>query len=324
MNKNEARYKYIYGPVPSRRLGRSLGVDLLPFKVCSYDCIYCQLGRTKQKTVLRKEYVPTSEVIEEIRRKIHENCEMDFISFAGSGEPTLHSGLKEIILSIKEMTKIPVAVLTNGSLLYLEEVSDALMNADVVIPSLDAGTRTGFLKVNRPCPSIDFEKMCEGIVEFSKNFTGKVWLEVMVVKGYNDRDEEIAKIASFANRMKVDKIQLNTVVRPPAERFAEPASEDELLRLKKYFQGEVEVIGTVKKALEAPSNVQQKDLEDRILALIRRRPVTLEDIGIGLSLRNAEVAKAVTNLLGKKMIRVQLKGGKSYYIEDDERRKKSR
>jgi len=324
MNKNEARYKYIYGPVPSRRLGRSLGVDLLPFKVCSYDCIYCQLGRTKQKTVLRKEYVPTSEVIEEIRRKIHENCEMDFISFAGSGEPTLHSGLKEIILSIKEMTKIPVAVLTNGSLLYLEEVSDALMNADVVIPSLDAGTRTGFLKVNRPCPSIDFEKMCEGIVEFSKNFTGKVWLEVMVVKGYNDRDEEIAKIASFVNRMKVDKIQLNTVVRPPAERFAEPASEDELLRLKKYFQGEVEVIGTVKKALEAPSNVQQKDLEDRILALIRRRPVTLEDIGIGLSLRNAEVAKAVTNLLGKKMIRVQLKGGKSYYIEDDERRKKSR
>jgi wyosine [tRNA(Phe)-imidazoG37] synthetase (radical SAM superfamily) len=324
MNKNEAKYKYIYGPVPSRRLGRSLGVDLLPFKVCSYDCIYCQLGRTKQKTVLRKEYVPTSEVIEEIRRKIHENCEMDFISFAGSGEPTLHSGLKEIILSIKEMTKIPVAVLTNGSLLYLEEVSDALMNADVVIPSLDAGTRTGFLKVNRPCPSIDFEKMCEGIVEFSKNFTGKVWLEVMVVKGYNDRDEEIAKIASFVNRMKVDKIQLNTVVRPPAERFAEPASEDELLRLKKYFQGEVEVIGTVKKALEAPSNVQQKDLEDRILALIRRRPVTLEDIGIGLSLRNAEVAKAVTNLLGKKMIRVQLKGGKSYYIEDDERRKKSR
>jgi len=314
LSEDEKKYKYIYGPVASRRLGRSLGVDLLPFKVCSYDCIYCQVGRTKRKSIDRIEYVPTSEVIEEIRRKVEEDVNIDIITFAGSGEPTLHEGLKEIISSIKRFTRIPVAVLTNGSLLYLEEVRNALMDADLVIPSLDGGSRTTFLKVNRPSPSIDFENMCEGLINFSKDFKGKVWLEVMVVKGYNDTDEEMAKIASIANRMKVEKIQLGTVVRPPAEQFVERVSDEELLRLGRHFQAKVEVIGTGTTALQTSSSVTEKDLEDRILALIRRRPVTLEEISIGLSLGTVEVEKAVTNLLGKKMIRVQVKEAKSYYL----------
>jgi wyosine [tRNA(Phe)-imidazoG37] synthetase (radical SAM superfamily) len=318
MTNSEMKYKYIYGPVPSRRLGRSLGVDLLPFKICSYDCIYCQLGRTKEKTILRKEYVKTSDVIEEIRRKISEGSEMDFITFAGSGEPTLHKNLKEIILRIKEMTKTPVAVLTNGSLLYLQEVADALLNADVVIPSLDAGSKTVFLKVNRPAPTISFEKMCEGIINFSKIFNGKFLLEIMVVKGFNDSDEEIKKIAFYANQMKIDKIQLNTVIRPPAESFAKPLSQQELIRLQKYFKAEVEIIGSVEKAIQASLDVPQEDLENRIVELTRRRPVTLEDISIGLSVKNAEVAKVVTNLLNKKKIKVQLKEGKSYYIGNSE------
>ncbi|NMB98658.1 MAG: radical SAM protein [Thermoanaerobaculaceae bacterium] len=314
MKDSEIKFKYIYGPVPSRRLGKSLGVDLLPFKICSYDCIYCQLGKTKEKTILRKEYVPTSEVLKEIKRKISEKCEMDFITFAGSGEPTLHKNLKELILGIKEMTKTPVAVLTNGSLFYLKEVSDALINADVVIPSLDAGSKKSFLKVNRPSPSVDFDKMCEGLINFSKIFKGSFLLEIMIVKGLNDSEEEIEKISSLANQMKIEKIQLNTVVRPPAELFAKPVSEEELNGLKKYFNAKVEIIGSVEKIIEASLSLPGKDLENRIVELTKRRPVTLEDISAGLSVKIAEAAKAVTNLLNKKEIKEQIKESKSYYI----------
>lgn len=311
-------FKYIYGPVPSRRLGRSLGIDLLPSKICSYDCIYCQLGRTIQKTIFRKEYVPTNDVLKEIKRKILENCEMDVITFAGSGEPSLHKNLKELILGVKEMTKTPIAVLTNGSLLYQKEVSDALINADIVIPSLDAGSRNTFLKVNRPSPSIDFQKMCEGLVNFSKIFKGNFWLEIMVVKGYNDGYKELEKISTLVDQMKVSKIQLNTVVRPPAEQFAEPVTEDQLESIRKFFKTEVEIIEKVDNKVQSSLGSQQEELENRIVALTKRRPVTIEDISEGLSVKIAEVAKAVTNLLSKNRIKRQIKEGKSFYTGNNQ------
>ena len=162
----EKDFKHVFGPVPSRRLGRSLGVDLVPFKTCSYDCIYCQLGRTTKKTIERKEYAPLGEVLDEVGRKLAETARPDFITLSGSGEPTLHARLHELVAGIREMTGIPLAVLTNGSLLWDEAVRDALAGVDLVIPSLDAGTPRAFARVNRPHHGVSFEKMLGGLIDF--------------------------------------------------------------------------------------------------------------------------------------------------------------
>lgn len=316
MQSIKSKYKYIYGPVFSRRLGKSLGIDLLPYKICTYDCIYCQLGRTKTKTTLRKEYVPTEEVLEEIEQKFYENSDFDFVTFAGSGEPTLHLNLSNLISSVKKFTTKPVAVLTNGSLLYLKEISDSLLNADLVIPSLDAGSKDTFLRINRPSPSITFERMTEGLITFSKKFKGDLWLEIMLVKDFNDSAEEIKLMSQIANIIKPQRIQLNTVARPPAERFAMPLCLEKLKEISQYFSVKTEIIGIHNNDIEGSLTCLQKDLEERILALAIRRPVTIEDISNGLSVKPPEVVKVVANLLNKKKLKEKFNEGKTFYITE--------
>ena len=189
------RYRHLYGPVPSRRLGRSLGVDLVPFKVCTYDCIYCQIGKTTDKTLLRKEYIPVEEILEELRCFFDgEGSSVDYISLGGSGEPTLHSGLGSIIKGIKALTSIPVAVITNGALLSEEEVRKDLLQADVVLPSLDAASQEVFARINRPCFGFSVEEVIEGQVEFRKIYKGKIWLEILFCKGVNDTRGELLRM----------------------------------------------------------------------------------------------------------------------------------
>ena len=171
---NKQKLKHVFGPVPSRRLGRSLGIDLVPYKVCSFDCVYCQLGLTTNKTMERKEYIPLKEIIADLDRKLAENCEFDYITLSGSGEPTLHSRLGEVIEAIKRRTNKPLAVLTNGSLLWDSEVREAIADADVVMPSLDAGNQTLFEAVNRPCDGLSLEKIVDGLAKFTQTFKGKI------------------------------------------------------------------------------------------------------------------------------------------------------
>ena len=170
--------KYLYGPVPSRRLGLSLGVDIVPFKVCTLDCIYCQLGRTSEKTMERKDYVDVEAVLAELRAKLVEGLEADFITISGSGEPTLNAGLGQLIEGIKKITNIPVAVLTNGTLLTNQSVRADCARADVVMPSLDAGDDQTFRKVNRPHKDISIENLIAGLCAFRNEFAGQMWLEV--------------------------------------------------------------------------------------------------------------------------------------------------
>ena len=174
-------YRHVYGPVPSRRLGRSLGIDLVPFKTCTYDCVYCQLGRTTNKTIDRQEYVPIKDVLTELEQKLAAGDIPDYISLAGSGEPTLNLGIGRLIAEIKSLTDIPVAILTNGSLLWMPDVQDALMAADLVLPSLDAGDEHLFQYVNRPHEEISFERMVDGIATFTRRFPGEVWLEILLL-----------------------------------------------------------------------------------------------------------------------------------------------
>ncbi len=294
----DGAFKHVYGPVHSRRLGRSLGVDLVPFKVCTYDCIYCQLGRTTEKTLARKEYVPTAEVVEEIGRKLSSGQRPDYISIAGSGEPTLHAGIGDVIDFIKGATDIPVAVITNGSLLWMPEVSRALMAADLVIPSLDAGDEQLFRKVNRPHPGISFERIVDGIASFTKEFKGEVWLEVFLLDGLTGTLPEVKKIAALVERVAPARVQLNTVARPTAEVYAEAVAKEEMEKLAGYFPGKVEIISEAAGCDSTTSSVAPS-AEVEIAELLRRRPCTVEGIAKGLGMSPNEALKHVNSLVGR-------------------------
>jgi len=300
--------EYIFGPVPSRRLGRSLGVDLVPFKTCTYDCIYCQLGRTTNKTMQRKEWVPIDIVIDQLKAKL--SSKPDYITLSGSPEPTLFSRLEELISMIKSVTDIPVAVLTNGSLLWLPDVRDSLKPADLVIPSLDAGSNQIFQYVNRPHLSISFSKMLKGLVKFRDEYTGEYWLEVFLLAGITTPEMEINRLKTCINSICPDKVQINTVTRPPAEAFAEPVSEKQLEVIAERLYKNSEVIADY-------SGVhKQQDFAARredVLTLLKRRPCSIEDIAAGLGIHRNEAVKYVEELSSEGKIESKPQNQQLYY-----------
>lgn len=301
---------HIYGPVPSRRLGFSLGIDIIPYKICSFDCVYCQLGRTTNKTVKRDDYVPKEEVLSQVKEAVASKKRIDYLTFSGSGEPTLNSGIGYLIREIKRFTKIPVAVLTNGSLLFIKDLQEEIREADLVVPSLDAGTQKTLGKINRPHPSINIEKIVKGLLDFRKVFKGKIWLEIMLVKGINDFKEEIEEMKGIVKRVNPDKVQLNTVVRPPSEDFAKPLTFEDLKKIRDVFGKGCEIIAGFKGKRE---EAYIQDIEGEILNLIRRRPVTLTDISTSLGIHQNEVIKYLQVLEEKGAIKVKRYGNERYY-----------
>jgi wyosine [tRNA(Phe)-imidazoG37] synthetase (radical SAM superfamily) len=299
---------HVFGPVPSRRLGRSLGVDLVPFKTCSYDCIYCQLGRTTCKTVERKEWVPMDAVLDEFKQKLASRP--DYITLSGSGEPTLHSRLGEIIEHIRAMSDVPVAVLTNGSLLWQKAVRAELALADVVMPSLDVGDELLFQAVNRPHPEVTFEKLVSGLEQFRGEFSGECRLEVLLLAGHTAPRKHVKKIAEWVHRIQPDRVQLNTAIRPPAEEFAVPVPQARLIELARLFNPKAEVIAEYRrkrKRLTTDANQQA------ILDLLWRRPCTEADVGGGLAMRSIEVAKHLADLEVAGQVVSQKHGNCVYY-----------
>jgi wyosine [tRNA(Phe)-imidazoG37] synthetase (radical SAM superfamily) len=292
-------FRYVFGPVPSRRLGRSLGVDLVPFKTCTYDCIYCQLGRTTNKTVRRRQFVPLNSVLSELKAALATGPCPDFVTLAGSGEPTLHSGVKELIPAIKQLTKVPVAVLTNGSLLWDRRVRATLAEADVVIPSLDAGDEALFRYVNRPHPSLSFRKMTAGIEAFAREFPGRLWLEVFLLGGVTGLEAGVAKIAAAARRIDPERVQLNTIARPPAETFALPLSRERLEHFTHMFDVPTEVVADYR---GAEVHTEAKARAAAILGLLLRRPCTTGDIAVGLGLNVNEVLKCLVVLMRRNAV----------------------
>lgn len=283
----------VYGPVPSRRLGFSLGIDLFPGKTCSFDCVYCQLGKSGKKTSVRKEYVPAARVLEDVKKALAKGQCIDHITFSGSGEPTLHAGIGAIIKAIKKGTNVPVAVLTNASLLSLKEVRAGLKAADVVVPSLDAALPAVWKKVNRPLPSLSLDAIVSGLAAFKKSFKGRVWLEVMLVKGLNDKPEHIQALKKAIARVKPDKVQLNTVTRPPAEKSAAPLTLAELESIRRRLGGNTEVVAGFREKKQTAGNRRLKEV---LFGLIRRRPVTLEDMTSALG-ESRDAVRAHLDLL---------------------------
>lgn len=269
------------------------------YKTCTYDCVYCQLGRTTNKTIERKEYIKIEDILAELDVKLGVDPEPDYISLAGSGEPTLNLRISDLIEKIKGMTKIPVAVITNGALLWREEVRDALIGADLVLPSLDAADGAMFRYVNRPQEDIAFAKMISGIDNFIGAFPGSVWLEVFLLAGVTAIPAEVEKFAVLVGKLRPERVQLNTVYRPPAEDFAEAVSVEQLKDFQNYFTGNVEII------VEYPSGPspagETVSAEADIMALLKRRPCTLQDVSAGLALSPMTVMKELNTLcrLGK-------------------------
>jgi len=307
-SSNHNKREYVYGPVPSRRLGRSLGVDLVPFKTCTYDCIYCQLGRTTNKTTQRKKWVPIDIVIDQLKAKL--SSKPDYITLCGSSEPTLFSRLEELIPRIKNITDIPVAVLTNGSLLWLSEVSSSVGLADLVIPSLDAGCNQMFQYVNRPHKGITFDKMLEGLIKFWNEYSGKYWLEVFLLADVTTPEIEINRLKTCISSIHPDKVQVNTVTRPPAEDFAERVPEKQLNVLTTRLYERAEVIAEYSDIHKQGDFCAQRN---DVLTLLKRRPFCVDDIAAGLGLHRNEVVKYVEELSSEGKIEAKPKKQRLYY-----------
>jgi len=304
-------FKYLYGPVPSRRLGRSLGIDLVPHKVCTYDCIYCQIGNTTDKTLTRKEYVPIKAVLKEVKRFLEdETSSIDHLSLSGSGEPTLHSKIRLLIEGIKAMTSIPIAVLTNGSLLYEEGIRQDLLRAEIVLPSLDAVSPEVFTKINRPRSGLSIEKVIEGMVEFRKVYKDQIWLEILFCKGVNDSKEELLKTKKVVDRIQPDRIHLNTVVRPPSEKWAVSLNQKEMEEIRAFFGVKASIISEFD---PHPSSVLKKDIKEEILKILRRRPLSLADLSKGMGIPQNELDKYVKPLTREGKIQTRIFSGSIYY-----------
>lgn len=311
-----AAFHHVYGPVPSRRLGRSLGVDGLTFKTCSFDCVYCQLGHTTAHTIERKEYVPTAAILEEIRRKLTNGDRPDYISFAGSGEPTLHAGLGDIIRGIKSMSDVPVVVFTNGSLLWMPGVREDLAQADVVIPSLDGGDAALLDKVNRYAAPLTFDQILDGLYHFRDEYAGQIWLEVMLLGGISDHDAAVDAIAAHAVRIRPDKVQINSVCRPPAESWARPVAGPRLLEIRQRFASvlscPVEIIAEHLDDM-AHASFRTQIREEDILALIERRPCTAAGTAAGLNIHVTEAIKHLEMLVADGKAVTHIQDGETFY-----------
>jgi wyosine [tRNA(Phe)-imidazoG37] synthetase (radical SAM superfamily) len=304
-------YLHLYGPVPSRRLGRSLGIDLVPHKICTYDCIYCQIGNTTEKTLARKEYVPVKEIMEEVERFLKEGtASIDYLSLSGSGEPTLHSQICSVIEGIKAITSIPVAVITNGSLLYEEEIRQDLLHADIVLPSLDAVSSEVFMKINRPRPGFSTEKVIEGLVEFRKAFKGQIWLEILFCKGVNDGKEELLRMKKVIDRIQPDRIHLNTVVRPPSEKWAVPLNQKEMEEIRAFFGEKASIISEFDRH---PPVVSERDIKEEILRILKRRPLSLTDLSKGMGITREELEAYLNPLIQEGKIQPRPFGDSIYY-----------
>lgn len=305
--------RYLYGPVPSRRLGFSLGIDIVPLKVCTLDCVYCQLGRTTKKTIERKDFVPIEAVLAELKEKLAEGIEVNYITISGSGEPTLHNRLGELIGGIKKITDIPVALLTNGTLLYRADVRADCAKADVVLPSLDAGDEQTFQKINRPHKDISIEKLISGLCTFRKEFTGQMWLEVFLAEGLNTDNEQITKIKDAIKRIRPDKVQLNTAVRPTAEPYVKRLTVEKLQAIAERLGENCEVVAEF--PIRHYKEHTEKKAED-VLSMLKRRPCSLNDICSGLNISSDEALKHLGHLQQQWLINSEKKGKITFFKAD--------
>lgn len=308
-------FKYIFGPVPSRRLGRSLGINAIPSKICSMNCIYCEVGKTKALTISRKPYIKATDIIAELKEHYGRLAPgIDVITVTGAGEPTLNSELKKILDGIRTIADKPVAILTNSTMLHVKEVYDALLGFDIVVPSLDGATRESFNKVNLPYESISVNDIINNLKRFSREYRGKLFLEILLCKDANDSDGEIVAMAEAIKDIKADKIQIGTISRPPAFVDAERVDDERILEVTKYFRSlglPAEATGGFKEVYN--SSPGTLDLKSLIKTISKMRPCTLEDFAAVFGESRDNVQKVLDELLKENSIVSENFAGEVYY-----------
>lgn len=303
--------KYVFGPVPSRRLGSSLGISPIPRKTCNYSCIYCQLGRTDKMQNVRKEFFNIENIMEEFKIYLKDIDRFDVITIVGEGEPTLYSKLGVLIKELKKYTDKPVAVITNGALLSDKEVCKDLSEADIVLPSLDAYNEEIFKKIDRPYGSIKFEDEIQGLIEFSHNFEGQIWLEIMLIKGINSDKKAIKEFKKIIKKIKYDRIYINTPVRPPAEDYVRPLDKEEIEYAVKELGGI-----SIDRLSSGEFFSDIKDTYEAILSIIRRHPMNQFEIQNFLNSRKESYEEIFKKLENDKNINViNYKGIKTYRLK---------
>ena len=301
----------LFGPVPSRRLGLSLGIDLTIPKTCTLDCVYCQLGKTNCLTATRSQMVPAKSVLSDLQTLSSHlgTSDVDYVTLSGSGEPTLNTDIEAVINAAKRVMSHPVAVITNSTILHDKQVRQALMAADLVIPSLDAADEATFHLVNRPTPEIQFSQVLSGLIAFSQAYNGLLWLEIMLVKGMNDSLEHIARLRQLLTRIKYDKIQLNTPQRPPAEPEAKPLDSAMLDRACSLLGPRCEIIAE----FTSSSHYQEMESRQALLNTLSRRPLTLNDITASLGINPNEAVKLIALLRQAELVNVINHNGTRYF-----------
>lgn len=301
---------YVFGPVPSRRLGLSLGVDLVTPKTCSYDCLYCQVGRTTRKIIKPGALVPIEDVQRELKRSL-EGITPDIITFSGSGEPTLNSEIHRVIDFIKSLTDTKIAVLTNGSLLWREEIRKRILGADIIMPTLSSASEKTYRAIHSPHQDLQLHDVVDGLRHLRKDYRGNLHLEVVLLKGYNDSDEDIEALQEVIDRIEPDKIQLNTVVRPPADPRALSLDRQRLEEIKNFLGVNAEVIADI-----PPKQRQQfyDSLTKAVLEMAKRRPVRELDVARVLDISSGEAGRIIKGLMIKGVLRREEHRGEVYYI----------
>lgn len=269
--------KYVFGPVPSRRLGQSLGIDPVPLKTCNWNCVYCQLGRSKPLVNERCEYFPRAEILAEVEQALtsHAPGEIDWVTFVGSGETTLHTSIGWLIRQVKSLTHLLVAVITNGALLYLPEMRLELSPADAVLPSLDAGNARLYRKLNRPHSEASFKRLVGGLAAFRKEYQGKLWVEVMLVRGLNDSGPALIEIAAALREIQPDEVHILQPDRPPVETWVQPPDEEGLLRARAILGDIARVVHPASGSFDLSST---ESLVDAVVGIITRHPMREEEL----------------------------------------------
>lgn len=294
------QYAHLFGPVHSRRLGRSLGIDLVPFKTCSYDCVYCECGHTTREATERCEFFPVREVLEEVRDYLSRSPPLDFITFSGSGEPTLSLSIGAVIRFIKQaFPGYRVAVLTNGSLLWRRDVREDLLPADIVLPTLSSVFDPTFRKIHRPAPGISAGQIVAGLELFRRDYPGEIWLEIFIIPGVNTGIRELEGLRDALRMISPDRVQLNTLDRPGSEEWVRPASPAELDRIRSVLGlTGIEPVEPVRYELSAGSTMAEEWTAtiSRVRELLMRRPCTLEDLAAATSLSRREILKILREI----------------------------
>ncbi len=274
---------YVYGPVPSRRLGRSLGIDPVPPKTCNWNCVYCQLGRTTPLSNERRPLAPTDAVLDEVRTALTTwGDRIDWVTFVGSGEPTLHAGLGRMIRETRAMASVPIAVITNGALLHREDVRRELAAADAVLPSLDAGSEELYRAINRPFPGLALQRHVEGLAAFRRSFAGRLWVEVMLVNGVNDTEPALRDLAAALRRVEPDEVHISVPSRPAAETWVKAPEAGVLERARSILGAEAHVVlpavGDFELAPHTP-------IVEAVVEVIMRHPMSERELVAALSRR---------------------------------------